>query len=145
MNYISHIGLVDAHAECNCGNNGVDFLCDEGTPVRAALDGTVIELRTNVTRNYNKHETPTEEQLPESERGGNYILLKHPHDEISIYAHLKRSGILVKQGQKVKQGEKIGYTGNTGWSIKPHLHFMVFKFLGTETKSFRSLEPQFKS
>jgi len=88
---------------------------------------------------------PTEDILSENEQVGNEIVIKHSNGEFTDYCHLKHKGVLVKPGQKVKAGDIIGYSGNTGWSIKPHLHFVVFKFLKEEpVKELESLEVQFK-
>ncbi|MEM5781946.1 MAG: M23 family metallopeptidase [Candidatus Aenigmatarchaeota archaeon] len=125
--------------------HAVDFLCNEGTPVKAALDGTVVKIINNLTINYNKYEPPTEDILPIAEQDGNYVLIKHSKNEFSIYSHLKNGSISVKIGQNVKTGEIIGYSGNTGWSIKPHLHFMIFRFLNPQpAKDLESLEIRWK-
>ncbi len=49
--------------------NAVDFICDEGTPVMAALEGVVVAVRDDVVENYNGTEPPTEEELPEEKTG----------------------------------------------------------------------------
>ncbi len=54
---------------------------------------------------------------------GNHVILKHPNDEYSFYAHLATDSVTVKIGQKVKQGEVLGKLGNSGNSTGPHLHF----------------------
>lgn len=56
----------------------------------------------------------------------------------ALYAHLKYKGVVVKQGQKVKEGDLLGYSGNTGFSDSPHLHFEIYKESEGE-KSRRSL------
>jgi murein DD-endopeptidase MepM/ murein hydrolase activator NlpD len=66
--------------------------------------------------------------MSEAEQDGNYVLLAHENNEFSIYSHLRSGEIKVKPGDSVKTGKLLGYIGHTGWSIKPHLHFMVFKF-----------------
>jgi len=126
--------------------HAVDFLCKEGTPVKAALDGTVIKIINNLTKNYNKYEPPEEDILSIAEQDGNYVLIKHSNNEFSICSHLRTGSILVKSGQNIKTGEIIGYSGNTGWTIKPHLHFMVFRFLKPEpAKDLESLGIRWKS
>jgi murein DD-endopeptidase MepM/ murein hydrolase activator NlpD len=121
--------------------NAVDFLCSEGTPVKATLEGIVVKVVSNLTKNYGEYEPPTEDILSIAEQDGNYVLIKHSNNEFSICSHLKPNSILVKIGQNVKVGEIVGYSGNTGWSIKPHLHFMVFKFLKKfPAKDLESLE-----
>ncbi|MDR0600077.1 MAG: M23 family metallopeptidase [Treponema sp.] len=54
---------------------------------------------------------------------GNYIIIRHQHGFYTRYAHLL--SIRVEMGQQVKQGEVIGYTGSTGRSTGPHLHYEV--------------------
>lgn len=44
----------------------------------------------------------------------------------SFYAHLKNGGVSVSNGQKVRSGDLIGYTGNSGMSSQPHMHFCVY-------------------
>lgn len=45
----------------------------------------------------------------------------------AIYVHLKVNGVAVTEGQRVNVGDLIGYSGNTGNSTGPHLHFAVYK------------------
>ena len=119
--------------------NAVDFLCGLNTPVKAAFDGEVVAIVDSLKKNHNKWEPP--KNMPEEEQDGNYAVLKHKNKELSIYSHLGYRKVLVKKGQKVKTGEVLGYSGSTGWSIKPHLHFMVFKFLKKEpAKDLESLK-----
>ncbi len=98
--------------------NSVDFIIPEGTPIRAAADGVVIEIK--IDSNTGGPDKSFEEY-------GNYIEIKHEHGEYSEYEHLKQNGALVKVGDTVSQGQIIGYSGNTGWmaELGPHLHFMV--------------------
>ncbi|MBU3904828.1 MAG: M23 family metallopeptidase [Nanoarchaeota archaeon] len=125
--------------------NATDFLCDEGTSVIAALDGEVIAVIDNVTKNYDGMNPPIEDILSENEQVDNEIVIKHTNGEFTDYCHLKHKGVLVKPGQKVKAGDTIGYSGDTGWSIKPHLHFVVFRFLKEKpVKELESLKIQFK-
>lgn len=98
--------------------NSVDFIVPENTPIKAAADGVVIEVKIDSDRGG-----------PDKsfEEYGNYIEIKHEHDEYSEYEHIKHNGSLVKVGDNVSQGQIIGYSGNTGWmaDLGPHLHFMV--------------------
>lgn len=57
---------------------------------------------------------------------GNYIVIQHPNNTQTVYAHLTSSTVSV--GQTVDRGELIGYSGNTGRYIGPtgqHLHFEI--------------------
>ncbi len=54
---------------------------------------------------------------------GNWTLIDHGAGMISGYAHQDR--VAVSSGQQVQRGQAIGYTGNTGFSTGPHLHFQM--------------------
>lgn len=107
--------------------NAIDFLCKEGTRVHAAQDGEVVEIVDNKT-----------ETTKDINDAGNFILIKHKNDEFSHYAHL--SEIKVKLGDIVKKGDIIAFSGNTGFSFGPHLHFSVIKFNSKSKSDFQSLK-----
>jgi murein DD-endopeptidase MepM/ murein hydrolase activator NlpD len=85
-------------------HEGIDISVPEGTPIRAAASGTVIMASYN--GGY-----------------GNYTCVDHGSGLSTCYAH--QSGFAVASGQSVDQGDIIGYSGNTGSSTGPHLHFEV--------------------
>ncbi|MEZ4852350.1 MAG: M23 family metallopeptidase [Bacteroidia bacterium] len=90
-------------------HKGIDIVAPTGTPIYASADGTVEKADSeNVGKNY-----------------GNNIIIKHDETYKTRYAHL--SEMKVKAGAKVKKGDIIGYSGNTGLSTGPHLHFEVIK------------------
>jgi murein DD-endopeptidase MepM/ murein hydrolase activator NlpD len=100
----------------------LDFDMMEGTEVLAAREGKVIAI------------------LQESYIGcpdkkcakyDNYVRIFHPDGIIGEYFHFKQFGIQVKLGDDVKKGDFIGYSGNTGWSNAPHLHFSCYSGWGT--------------
>jgi murein DD-endopeptidase MepM/ murein hydrolase activator NlpD len=86
---------------------GIDIAVPEGTPIRAALAGTVIFTE------------------PESASGGygNYTCIDHGGGLSTCYAH--QSSFAVSAGQPVSQGQVIGYSGCTGYCLGPHVHFEV--------------------
>lgn len=84
-------------------HQAVDIAAPEGTPVVAALAGTVTEIGNDFYL-------------------GRYLLVKGGGYETK-YSHL--SAIAVQQGQKVEAGQVIGKVGNTGVSTGPHLDFAV--------------------
>ena len=81
---------------------GIDIAVAEGTPLRAADSGTVVIA--GWTGGY-----------------GNYTCIQHTGSLSTCYGH--QSSISVSSGQNVTQGQVIGYSGNTGNSTGPHLHF----------------------
>ena len=96
-------------------HNALDFRAAEGTPVYAAEDGQV-----NQVQNWTGSKTGMQSY-------GNMVRIRHSDYNgrflFTRYAHL--STIVVKNGQWVKAGDVIGYSGNTGNSTAPHLHFEV--------------------
>lgn len=87
-------------------HTGVDLRAATGTKVYAANKGTVT------TSGY-------------SSAWGNYIIISHGGGITTLYAHLSKRS--VSKDDKVKQGDIIGYSGNTGYSTAPHLHFEISK------------------
>jgi len=86
-------------------HNGLDIAAIEGTPVKAAAKGTIIDAG-------------------EFFFSGNMIYIDHGQGIISLYAHLSR--IDVKPGDTVNTGDIIGAVGQTGRVTGAHLHFAVF-------------------
>ena len=56
---------------------------------------------------------------------GNYILIKHKHNEYSLIAHILKNSFQVKIGDMVKTGDYIAQVGNSGNSNGPHIHYQV--------------------
>ena len=117
----------------------VDFIIPEGTPIKASLDGIVIDI---------KQDSDIGGPDESFDKFGNYIEMEHPNGEYSIYEHIRKDGALVKKGDKVKAGQIIGYSGNTGWMahLGPHLHFDVHKYhepFGSE--DYKTLEIRWKT
>lgn len=90
------------------GHNGIDYLSPMNTTVKASGDGVVAFEGWGQNHSWI------------TSMGGITVLIKHD-DGYSGYAHL--SSTVVNNGQHVKQGQIIGYTGSTGNSTGPHLHF----------------------
>lgn len=87
-------------------HGAVDFGVSVGTPVYAAADGIVVTSTWGGSDSY-----------------GYYVKIKHYDGTYTLYAHA--SSLAVSVGQVVKQGQLIMYSGNTGNSTGPHLHFEV--------------------
>jgi len=96
----------------------VDFDMPEGTPVVAARAGQVVEVQTGFT------EGGPDPQLAER---ANLVRVLHDDGSLATYAHLAPRAVAVSVGQSVQVGQVLGYSGNTGYSSGPHLHFCVSK------------------
>lgn len=113
--------------------NAIDFNMNEGSKICAARGGIVAFVKED------SHRGCKNDQCRDD---ANYILIYHDDGSFSQYVHLKKNGSLVEPGQKIEQGDVIGYSGNTGWSSGPHLHFEVFIPNGT---TYMTLPTKFKT
>jgi murein DD-endopeptidase MepM/ murein hydrolase activator NlpD len=96
----------------------VDFAMKEGTKVYAARGGIVVKTKSDSNKGgYDKKFASF----------GNYVTIQHNDGTLATYYHLKRHGVVVHVGDRVERGYHIGYSGNTGYTSGPHLHFAVFK------------------
>jgi LysM repeat protein len=89
------------------GYNAIDIAIPTGSPIYAMATGDVILARSGGWNG----------------GYGSYIVIKHPNGTQTLYAHA--SSVIVGTGQHVVQGQIIGYTGNTGKSTGPHIHFEI--------------------
>lgn len=105
------------------GHNGVDFGASIGTPIKAAASGRVLGTGD------------TDTVCPRASYG-KWVLIEHGNGLTSLYAHL--SLIKTAAGQNVSTGQVIGYSGNTGYSTGPHLHFGLYASEGVEITSLKS-------
>lgn len=106
-------------------HNGVDYGAPIGTPVRSVADGVVTFARY-------------------SGGGGKVLKVRHNATYKTAYKHLSRYAKGVKKGFHVKQGQIIAYTGNTGLSTGPHLHYEFYvngRFVDPLRQKFPSAEP----
>lgn len=87
-------------------HTGTDYAANEGTPVRAIGDGTVIFA---------------------GRRGGygNMIDIRHRNGIVSRYGHMRGFARGIRPGREVTIGQTIGYVGMTGLATGPHLHFEI--------------------
>ncbi len=118
-------------------SNSIDFFVPEGTPVMAAADGVVVELKQS--------SNTTGMELEDWDRG-NHLELHHPQfDEYTWYEHLQCNRVLVKIGDTVREGQVIALSGNTGFSEVPHLHFQVTQYPGDDWQNFVTVRARFRS
>ncbi len=86
---------------------GLDFHAPVGTPVYATGDGIILEAKSGAGL-------------------GRYIKVKHETaGYITVFAHLSKIETGIRKGRAVNRGDLIGYSGNTGLSEAPHLHYEV--------------------
>jgi len=85
-------------------HSGLDIVANAGTKVLAPADGVVTQVMRDAGY-------------------GNVIYISHGNDVSTRFAHL--SGFAVRVGQEVQRGDVIGYVGNTGRSLGPHLHYEI--------------------
>jgi len=125
-------------------HNGIDIGAPVGTAIFAAENGRVIAVG-----NTDKYCPPV--WYGRKKYGGSYgkyIMIKHENNLSTLYAHLSLQ--VVEVGDIVNRGELIGYTGNTGFSTGPHIHFTVYaniynasdKLLSPEIKNSVHCGPQ---
>jgi murein DD-endopeptidase MepM/ murein hydrolase activator NlpD len=69
---------------------------------------------------------------------GKWTLIDHANGLATLYAH--QSVISVNPGQSVSTGQVIGYTGNTGYTTGPHLHFTVYAKAGVTIRDFGEIK-----
>lgn len=98
------------------GSKALDFKVKSGTKIFAARNGVVIGARGDSDKRGLKQENLAD---------GNYIFIQHEDGSVAQYWHFRKNGVLVKIGDTVTNGQLIGYSGNTGYSAFPHLHFEV--------------------
>jgi len=85
-------------------HTGVDVASDYGAPVHATADGIVT--------------------IAENHAGyGRLVVIDHGFGITTWYAHLSAFSAVV--GSRVKRGEVVGYTGISGRSTGPHVHYEV--------------------
>jgi len=133
------VGYGDGHA-------GHDWDMPTGTEIRAVADGVVVNARVfdsgPCTDPLKKACTCVSDSQYQKEVSIRHTVRRHKigsyyEQFISYYAHL--SSYSVREGQVVRRGEVIGYSGNTGCSFSPHLHFHVVRLTNTSDQREETL------
>lgn len=96
----------------------VDFGMPVGTPVHAARDGVVALAEDS-------HDLDCWRE--ECGRFANFIVVLHADGTTGEYFHLRRGSVQVRAGQRIERGELLAFSGNTGYTTTPHLHFGVYR------------------
>jgi murein DD-endopeptidase MepM/ murein hydrolase activator NlpD len=85
-------------------HRGVDLRANYGSPILAPADGVVLYIGSKTAY-------------------GNMVVVLHGGGIATVYGHLWK--FAVQPYERVQKGQLLGYTGNTGFSTGPHLHFEV--------------------
>ena len=99
----------------------LDFKMRKGSKICAAREGVVTEI---------KEDSDSGGLNDAYLSQGNHIIIQHADGSTAMYWHLKKEGVLVNVGDTVARGQHIGYSGNTGYTAFPHLHFQVYDAAG---------------
>jgi murein DD-endopeptidase MepM/ murein hydrolase activator NlpD len=91
-----------------------DFKMPVGTPILAADEGRIFvvvkQFKDNVDKGFDE---------------ANFIGFEHDGGMLTFYMHLMFEGSMVQVDDHVSRGQLIAYSGNTGMSSYPHLHFFA--------------------
>lgn len=90
------------------GHQGIDFAAPPGTPIYAVANGKIVQYSPYAGY-------------------GNLVIIEHPGNYKTYYAHLSAYNTELSVGSEVRRGHEIGYVGSTGHSTGPHLHFELRK------------------
>ncbi len=104
-------------------HNGMDFRAAPGSVIMASAGGVVTA-------------TGDTDRICPGASYGRWVLVKHPNGLSTLYAHLEL--IKARVGQSVVSGDTLGYSGNTGYSTGPHLHFSVYVTSALEIRELPS-------
>lgn len=111
-------GYSGAFSHTGQDQYSIDWRMPPGARICAARGGKVIELK--IDSNVGGPD-------PQWKDHANYLLILHEDGTIGCYSHLMEQGAVVEIGDSVDQGQPIGYSGNTGFTTGPHLHFSVYR------------------
>lgn len=103
------------------GEHAIDVAQELGTPVLAADDGIVTQVLDGFA-----DVGGTEDNVYHA----NYVELDHGAGRFTQYLHLQKNTIRVHEGDRVARGNTLGFTGNSGFSTRPHVHFSVVDVFG---------------
>ena len=115
--YVTQPYHINGEGGYNYDHWGIDLVCWNGSYttlgwILAHSDGEVVGIRNDCAGF-------------ESGSYGNFVLIKHPNNMYTLYAHGAYGTVCVSVGQKVKRRQRIMFMGNTGESYGGHVHFEI--------------------
>lgn len=132
---VSQAGFGErTHTPGSGSEHAIDWAMPVGTVVCAARAGTVVALRSDST---------VGAKSPNFVASSNFVVIRHEDGTFAEYGHLRRNGVLVWLGQAVKSGGVVGFSGSSGYSSGPHLHFCVFQTIDGSRR--RSISVRFRT
>jgi hypothetical protein len=102
----------------------LDFDLKMGDQIHAARDGLVVNVIQHFPNNPVDRKGMSVAKIENKDKA-NLIKIRHEDNSIAWYFHLTQNGAVVKLGDEVKAGDLIAYSGNSGYTSGPHLHFIV--------------------
>lgn len=112
-------------------HDGTDFgildlvTMETGVSVKAAASGKVLRFRDGA-EDTAPSQADIQTLLSERKGCGNGVIIDHGQGWQTIYCHMKKDSIKIKDGQPVQAGDILGQVGHSGIAEFPHLHFTVF-------------------
>lgn len=134
VNYNDSDPAADSAKDYTCGpqtydtHDGTDFAVRDEASMRGGIDvlsaaaGKIMRVRDEI-EDKNPSAEDMEKMRAERKGCGNGVLIDHGNGWQTIYCHLKKGSVIVKQGDTVATGQKIAQVGQSGLAEFPHLHF----------------------
>ena len=115
------------------GSFALDFDLPRNTKVTAVRDGIVVATESRYGDG--KAEAAYRNRA-------NYVHVLHADGTLAQYVHLERNRVAVRVGQRVERGQVLGYSGTSGYSAGPHLHFEIVRL--TPALTYESIPVRFR-
>ena len=148
--YVTDLGIID-------DSYSLDFILDRGSNLYAARAGEIVKIVVEHSEDDNyflrENESVDGNRLQNALDKTNAIIIQHDDGTYGFYLHLMENGIAnhpseerkLHVADRVEQGQLIGFSGNTGFSSLPHLHFCIYKRSIEQGVALESVPFKFKN